>query len=422
MTPAGPSRVVILTDFASARGGASGLALLQARLLLQAGIAVTIFAGDSGDQAPAGAELIALGGRRLLDQGTLSAAASGLWNGAARRALADWIARHDDARTIYHLHGFHQTLSPAVLAPLAPCAARTVLHAHDYFLACPSGSFFDFRAGATCNRRALSPGCVTRHCDKRSYPQKLWRVARQLIQNHGTARLSGSATTVLIHADMAPRLQPAGRVVTIANPVEPLLPQPADPRSAREFLYVGDMHAYKGVFVLARAARRAGVALRFVGDGVDRARMKAEFSEYPCTGWADRAGIARAMAAARAVISPTLGPEPFGLVPVEALQAGVPVVLSDSMLLAPGICGAGAGLAFRAGDAGDLAAVLHRLSQDDALVGAMAARAPAAAAQIALTPEAWAEALQRLYHGILAPQTRAVAVGPQPCPIGRRAR
>lgn len=415
MTAVSPSRVVILTDFAAARGGASGLALLQARLLLKAGLAVTIFAGDSGDQAPPGAELIALGGRRLLDRRALSAAVTGLWNGAARRALTDWIACHDDARTIYHLHGFHQTLSPAVLAPLARCAARTVLHAHDYFLACPSGSFFDFRAGKTCNRRALSPGCVARHCDKRSYPQKLWRVARQVIQNRGTARLSGAATTVLIHADMAPRLRLAGRVVTIANPVEPLLAAPAVPRLAREFLYVGDLHAYKGVLVLAEAARRAGVALRFVGDGVDRARLQADYPEYPCTGWAGRAGIADAMAAARAVIAPTLGPEPFGLVPVEALQAGVPVVLSDSMLLAAGICRAGAGLAFRAGDAGDLAAVLHRLSQDDALVGALAARAPAAAAQIALTPDAWAEALQRLYHGILAPQARASA-GPQPRP------
>jgi glycosyltransferase involved in cell wall biosynthesis len=404
MTSLRPSQVVVITDFATVRGGASKLAMLQTRLLSERGVPVTVFSGDEGGEMPEGVSLVALSGQRLLEEGKLAAALGGLWNRRALTALRDWIAAHDDPRTIYHVHGIQQTLSPSVLRSLQRVRERVVLHAHDYFLSCPNGAFFDFRAQASCTRTAMSPACITRHCDKRSYAQKLWRVTRQGLQDRETGRLFGTAVTVLIHQGMRARLaagKSLGQTEVLANPAEPPLSAPADPAANAEFLYVGDIHAYKGVFLLAEAARRAGVRLRLLGDGLDRERLAAEYSEHSFDGWADRGQLAERMRQARALVAPTLGPEPYGLAPVEALLSGVPVVISDSMLLSTDIDRHRAGLSFAAGDVDALGDALRRLARDDDELRRMSGQTASAAAQIATTPAEWCEALLRIYGGLL---------------------
>ncbi|MBO9446714.1 glycosyltransferase family 4 protein [Ruegeria sp. R14_0] len=404
MTRGKPSRVVILSDFSKVHGGASKLAVLQAELLSKRRIAVTFFCGDEGDQMPAGVSLEALGGQRLLDQSAVSAAASGIWNREAEQRLTDWISRNDDPDTIYHVHGYHQTLSPSVLRPLLRVKQRTVMHAHDYFLSCPNGAFFDFRDRKTCTRRAMSPACLARNCDKRNYGQKLWRVSRQAVQNRARGKLLPEVTTVLIHRDMEHRLFPGGAsgpVVALPNPVEPLLPEPVISQKNNEFLYVGDVHAYKGVFLLAEAGRQAGVKLRFVGDGEDLEQLKTTYPEHRFDGWQDQKGLRRAMKEARMLVAPTLGPEPFGLAPVEALLCDIPVLASDSLLLSRDICMKKMGASFIAGDVGALGAALVDLSMDDDKIAQMASNARPGGRALSLSPVAWCQALLGLYRTIL---------------------
>ena len=399
-----PSRVVLVSDFSNVRGGASKLAMMQAKLLAEQGIPVTVFCGDEGAPVSAGVEIEALGGQSLLEQGALSAAMSGLWNRNAQLRLAEWVARHDCADTIYHVHGYHQTLSPSVLWPLARVSRRTVMHAHDYFLGCPNGAFFDFRQRATCERKAMSASCVLRNCDKRSYGQKLWRVMRQAVQNRGRSRLLPGMTTVLIHQDMEGRLFPDGAhgpVAVIANPSDPLTDKPVASRRNDEFLYVGDIHAYKGVFLLAEAGRQAGVKLRFVGDGQDLDKIRKTFPEHQFDGWQNREGLQRALADARMLVAPTLGPEPFGLAPVEALLCGVPVLASDSLLLSHEICAQDMGARFQAGNRNALATALVELSEDDSKITQMSNNASSSGHLVALTPQDWCASLLTLYEEIL---------------------
>ncbi len=404
MTRRTPSRVVILSDFSKVRGGASKLAVLQATLLAEQGIPVTYFCGDEGHQLPPSVEVAAMARQRLLDQSKLSAAVSGIWDRATQTRMAAWIARHDRPDTIYHIHGYHQTLSPSVLWPLKKVGHRTVMHAHDYFLSCPNGAFFDFRQHETCERRAMSASCILRNCDKRSYGQKLWRVLRQASQDRARGRMLPNVTTVLLHPDMEQRLFPDGAtspIVSIANPSEPLLPDPVPSHRNSEFLYVGDLHAYKGVFLLAEAGRRAGVKMRFVGSGLDLAELKAGFPEHQFDGWQDRAGLELAMTNARMLVAPTLGPEPFGLAPVEALLCGVPVLASDSLLLSRDICTQKMGESFAAGNTDALAATLVRLSLDNDRIAQMASNARTGGHLISLSSQAWCDALLTLYRDIL---------------------
>ncbi|UYV35710.1 glycosyltransferase family 4 protein [Rhodobacteraceae bacterium D3-12] len=353
---------------------------------------------------PKGVDAVALGGNKLLEQRRLSALLTGLWNFKAQRGLRDWIKANDTSTTIYHVHGFHQTLSPSVLCPLKRVKSRTVMHAHDYFLACPNGAFFDFQSAKTCNRRPLSFQCVSRNCDKRNYFHKLWRVARQFLQNKTRYRLLPDVVTVLIHEAMERRLFPQGAggpVVPIANPAVSLLETPVSAERNADVVFVGDIHEYKGVFLLAEAGRRAGVPVLFAGAGLGLAQLKKQYPEHRYAGWQDRNGLRNVLSKARLLVAPTLGPEPFGLAPVEALLSGVPVAITDEMSLSQDIVSREMGRSFKAGDIDELTEVISHLANDDLAIARMSENASLRAEELSLPPVKWCRELCDVYAGLL---------------------
>ncbi|WP_333830535.1 glycosyltransferase family 4 protein [Pararhodobacter sp.] len=411
MSPAArlPDRVVVISDYSRECGGASRLALLLADRLLSRQIPVTVFSGDLSTPEPASEIAFAgVSGASLLKQRKASALMRGIWNRPARQTLSELVQESDTPGTVYHVHGFFQTLSPSIFASLHPVRERVVIHAHDYFLTCPNGAYFDYQRRCECPLVPLSLGCAVQNCDKRNYPQKIWRVVRQLVLNRLAADFFADARIILLHDDMRAYLERGGRKIaapcTIRNPAQPFLAEPATPEAHQPFLFVGDIHTYKGVFELAAAARKAKVPLWFAGDGAERQQLQTQYPEFRYVGWQNRTGLAALARQARAVVVPSLGPEPFGLTLVEALACGVPVIVSDRALLAGEIKAAGAGLTFRAGDSDDLAAVLARAAADDGLIRRMAQSALAAGKQFAKPPESWVNEIVALYGDMLGPR------------------
>lgn len=403
MTVPFPSRLVILTDFASPRGGASSLAIAQAEAMAMRGLKVTVIAGDQHQSAPPGVDLVSLSGQRLLDAGALNAASRGIWDRNVSRQIAAWIAKFDDDQTIYHLHGLQQTLSPSALSPLATVAHRLVIHAHDYFLACPNGAYFDYQANSSCTREAMSAACVTRHCDKSSRAHKLWRVVRQAVQNRRIKAVSRDATLVLLRPEMAARLPEFGRTIALANPARAF--GALSQKSAKStFFYIGDLNRYKGIFILAEAARRADVPLIFIGDGQERAALRQKWPEHRITGWLDRPKIAAELSQALAVVAPSLGPEPFGLAPVEALLSQIPVILGAKMLIANEVAAAGAGIKIIPGSVESLTDALLLLKKEDALQQSMSMAATACGKSLSMTMDQWIDRLLSIYGNILSAQ------------------
>jgi glycosyltransferase involved in cell wall biosynthesis len=113
---------------------------------------------------------------------------------------------------------------------------------------------------------------------------------------------------------------------TVIHPpvdVEPLLSTPR--REGDYYLYLGRLVPYKRPDVAVAACERLDRPLKVVGDG----RGADELSELagPRTEFLGRPGDAElreVLAGARALLFP--GEEDFGIVPVEALAAGVPVI------------------------------------------------------------------------------------------------
>ncbi|TMV68888.1 glycosyltransferase, partial [Thioclava sp. BHET1] len=289
--------VVIVNDASTARGGATGLALLSARLLRGRGIAVTLFTGDSGENAELaalGVRIVALGGTRL-NAARHRSLTSALYNRAAAAALAEFIVEEDGAEVVYHLHGWGQIFSPAIFTALQPVAARTVIHAHDFFLACPNGAFTDFPRSALCERRPLSLSCLALNCDKRSYAHKIWRVARHGLLERSFPQSLPWAAVAMIHPGMAPHLRrgglPGSRLVTLRNPAERYRATRVAVEENDRFFFIGRIEPDKGARELAEAARAAGVPLTMIGDGSLREPLAEAYPEVTFPGWKSREEI-----------------------------------------------------------------------------------------------------------------------------------
>ncbi|MCE6950248.1 glycosyltransferase [Cereibacter sphaeroides] len=400
-----PDRVVILNDASVVRGGATYLATTLARSLRERGLAVTFLAGDSGNpDLGDGIDMVALEGRALIHAPAASAL-TGLYNAAAGRRIADWIARHDTPGTVYHLHNWSNILSPAVFDALAPVAHRCAIHVHDFFLACPNGAFLDYPRAAVCRRRPLSMACLATQCDKRSYSHKLWRSARQAVLWNRLAPFRSRAQFVMINEAMRPRIEGAvrpGFLDAISNPVEPFgAPVPAPERNLR-LVQIGQVQRLKGVFELAEAGRRLGLVVDFIGMGDSLDELRRLYPEHAYHGWMPRDAIGRFLNGARAAVVATQSPEPFCLSAFECVATGLPLVVSESILPARQLEQAGAAVTFRAGDAGALTAVLDRVMRDDALVARLAAAAREKGPGLAPGLAAWISAHDRLYRRLLA--------------------
>ena len=146
-------------------------------------------------------------------------------------------------------------------------------------------------------------------------------------------------------------------------------------------LMLGNIRDWKGQDVLLDAVARLPDALQsrlrvlLAGEAsgadhayAERLRAQSERLRKPASVsfLGSRNDVADLLSAADVMVHASTAPEPFGLVLVEAMAMGVPVVASDTGGPAE-IIDAGSGLLVPAGDAAQLAATLERLAADQPL-------------------------------------------------------
>ena len=393
--------VVILNDSSVAKGGATSLALLSAQMLRARGYKVTFISGDSGDDgtlAASGITAVPMGGALLLDRTKLSAVTRGILNTAIRDRIAQHIAQNDTPNTIYHLHGWSRILSPAVFDALKPVARRSFIHAHDFFLGCPNGAFYDFRKSTACTRHPLSLSCLATNCDRRGYHHKVWRSLRsKAVKTHFDMALPWAGVLAL-HPKMREPLERSGirgdLIKTLRNPARPFVSQRIKAEDNRRFCFIGRVEESKGIDLLCKAARLAQVRLRVIGDGAQREALVKAYPEVEFTGWIDHADIPKHLGDVRALVMPSRTPEPFGLVAAEAVFSGLPVVLFDTSLLSEDVRTMGLGFVPDHISAESLADTLTRM---DALAPEqlrdISARGFEKPPAFALSPDMWIDGL-----------------------------
>jgi glycosyltransferase involved in cell wall biosynthesis len=275
---------------------------------------------------------------------------------------------------VVHVHNTLPLLSASVLYACRDARVPVVATIHNYMLACANGMFF--RQGAVCHDcahglqvRAVVHGCY-RGSHAATVPVALAKgLHRQAWGSLVSAYIFISAAQRDLHREVG--LAP-GRVFLRYN----LIPRRGRPRVARTptVVYAGRLHEVKGVRLLMagwdryRAKSGApGLNLVIAGGGPLEDEVAAWASARPSvemTGTVSHDRCAELISRARAILLPSAWEEPFGLVAVEAMAAGVPAIAaghgSFTELITPGVDG----VLFSPGDPAALALAIADADQN----------------------------------------------------------
>jgi glycosyltransferase involved in cell wall biosynthesis len=281
-------------------------------------------------------------------------------------------------------------------------SAPVAISSHGY-LACTSRVHY-FRPGHEC-ARAHGPGCIPNlaMCAHKRNPRTL-----------PTAyRTAGRALAALEQADLAISYSSAVDRHLAVNGLEQRRVVPYFPtvsvragsghEGRRRVVFAGRIVTSKGIATLIRAAREVDGEFVVCGDGWQLpamrklARRLGVQDRIDFKGWLDPDGLAQEMAEASVVVVPSLWPEPFGIVGIEAFAAGRPVVASATGGIGDWLDDGVSGLSVAPGDAPALARALSELLDDPERQRAMGEAGRASVAErfsLARHVEAIAEAYQ----------------------------
>lgn len=245
---------------------------------------------------------------------------------------------------VIYAHGLEDPLIEAELLGLAP----SIIVSHTYTGTCISSSKTMSWPGTVQCGRVFGPACLAlyfpRSCGGAN-PLTMARLYRT--QSARLRTLQRAAAVVTLSSHMADEMRrngvPTDRVHVIAPFVEPGLPRAPRTRDdgTCRLLYLGRLERLKGVNQLLDAlpivSGHLNLPLQLIiaGDGAERHTLEKQAARIVRThgatdvqfvGWQHDAGRLRLFADADALVVPSIWPEPFGLVGLEAAAAGVPAV------------------------------------------------------------------------------------------------
>lgn len=260
---------------------------------------------------------------------------------SGRRASKDAAAclteiLREEKPDVIHLH----TIGNADIVAACLAHAPTVRSAHNHNDYCPGGAKYLPALRRVC-RKPLGPSCIgaglLTHCTSRR-PAVL---VRSYLRTRAMARVNRRVNALLVASRYMRSLFVQNGY---AEDTVKVLPYFVDPSPALEervheggLLFVGRVVPQKGVDALLRCLPhvKSPVALVVAGDGPSlgetrrlAARLGLE-NRVRFVGWAGAKEKAALYQRASVVVVPSLWPEPFGIVGLEAMSYGKPVVAFD---------------------------------------------------------------------------------------------
>ena len=339
-------RVLLITDWMALRGGVETHVSLVRDGLRAEGDEVRLLTSTAGSPAEE-SDYLAYGTDRVAAQALLQVV-----NPSAVARLRSVL--REFRPDVAQVHMFAMHLSPAIFGPLR--SVPTVLVVSDYKPVCPTswkllpdGSRCTEPAGLVCWRK----GCT-------SLPHWLRDRPRYALIRNGLRRVD---RVLACSRSVQGELSNEGIESQVVN-----LPVPSpgpgyrrQPAPEPVFVYCGRLSEEKGLALMLRAFARLSqgspaARLRLVGTGPERPRLERLASELgfgeavSFRGWVRPDRVERELVDAWALVAPSLHAEPLGLVAIEALVRGVPVIASATGGFAETVRDGVSGLLFANGD------------------------------------------------------------------------
>lgn len=218
----------------------------------------------------------------------------------------------------------------------------TMAYIHGFHTVCPGLAKYFRRVDAVCTR-PYGLGCIPmiygRRCSNARHPRTVYRLMRTTAEQQ---QIYQSVSLLLVASQyMRDLLQQNNfapeKIAVLPYPHTPAAHIQLIPDKPLRLFYAGRLEIEKGIPYLLRAFTRLATpcTLHIAGDGTLRAtyeQMAQELgiaSRVKFLGWLNDEELDKEYQAARAIIMPSIFPEPFGQVGVQAMLRERPVIAFD---------------------------------------------------------------------------------------------
>lgn len=318
-------RILLVNDYSTPAGGAEIYCLRLRDLLCAQGHDARLFASGAG-----------LRNQRRADYecfGTMAPALNRFtqtWNPSAARQLKSILSEFRP--DVVQLNIFLTQVSPSILKVLQ--GTPTVYMAHWYRTICPTGKKYkpdgticSSDAGAVCHQS----GCI---------PRTFWPLYKRQLR-YVRQLLPRTAVLLSVSRHVREVLRAGGVETSSILPYFFEIPESvARPSQAPPVvLFAGRLVPEKGALVLLEAmklvaSRIPEARLLIAGEGAQRGLLVKRIRELGLSscvefhGFTEHERMFDLLQSARVLALPSLWPEPVGLIAIEAMAAGIPVVAS----------------------------------------------------------------------------------------------
>lgn len=335
--------------------------------------------------------------------GAFRQAARAFWSREAAKkfdALVD-VFRPD----IIHVHNIYTQISPSILAVAKRRGIPVVMTVHDYALVSANYSLWDGKKSMDLNRLGVLATARTKYI-KGSFLATL--VLEMILKVHHTLGCyDGAISAYTTYSSFVKNVMvqngfDAKKISVVESFAEPLIEARGARREAQVssrsdarrtthdepfVLFAGRLESYKGVHVLLEAMKYLPKHARVViaGVGPEERALKAMVHGDPRVeflGFVPGDALWKLMGEARMLVVPSIWAEPYGLVALEAMCQGTPIIVAKSGGLPEIVGNSEGGIVVPPADPRALARAIARLLEDDVLENRMGEAAYARAREI----------------------------------------
>lgn len=319
---------------------------------------------------------------------------------------------------VIHIHNIYTQISPSILAVAKRRGIPVVMTVHDYALVSANYSLWDHDRSMDLRHVGILATARTKYI-KGSFLATLM-LELVLKFHHAIGAYDGVISRYLVSARFMRDVLVGAKfdekkILLVGALAEPLMRASSNvgrkgdstKRSAadRFVLFAGRLEWYKGAHVLVESMKFLPKDVRIViaGTGPDESRLKAmagRDDRVTFLGFVPGEQLWRMMGEAAVVVVPSVWAEVYGLVALEAMCQGTPVIVAKSGGLPEVVGESKAGIVVPPGDAKALARAIERVLSDAGLAAAMG-KAAYGRAQQAGNPQAHLAEIMRIYSEVM---------------------